>query len=102
MFGKAKKWKQPSVAKIEKTVSEIADRFGYGNVWLFGNYYIGSYSAGDDIQLMLDSSEKHCHLLGFMGDCTNATGLRVQLYLSDENKEKTEYILKNSKLIHHA
>lgn len=95
-------WRQPSVREIGKAVSRVADEFGYGNVWLFGNYYIEACEERDPIQLMLDSEEEPRHMMAFADRCSRATGLETQLYLTCEWPEKTEYILANSRLIHRA
>lgn len=94
--------RQPTVAQIERTISEVADDYGYGNVWLFGNYYISLYSEGCPVQVMLDSSENPRHPLGFTGACTREVGLDVVAYLSATDPELTEYVMRNSRLIHHA
>lgn len=101
-YTRSGRWKQPSVEFIEKAVSKVADEYGYGNVWLFGNYYVGAYEDRDDIQVMLDASEHPRHTLAFSNSCEIATGLGTQVYLTDQDERVTEYILKNSKLIHHA
>ena len=91
-----------TVASIEKKVSEAADEYGYGNVWIFGNYYVGLYSEGCPVQVMLDSSEDPKHPLAFAGACRRATGLDTVVYLSDTDPELTDYVMRNSRLIHHA
>ena len=47
MFGYRlqKIWRQPSIAWIEQTLSELADEYGYGDVWLYGNYHERQYRA---------------------------------------------------------
>lgn len=97
-----KDWKQPTVAQIEKTISRVADEYGYGNVWLFGNYYVGLYSERCPVQVMLDSSENPKHPLAFAGACRRETGLDAVVYLSATDPKLTEYVMKNSRLIHHA
>lgn len=89
--------KQPTVARIEKKVSEAADEYGF-----FGNYYVGLYSEGCPVQVMLDSSEDPKHPLAFAGACRRATGLDTVVYLSDTDPRLTDYVMRNSRLIHHA
>lgn len=94
--------KQPSIKKIERSISEVADRFGYGNVWLFGNYYEGLYNDGCPVQVMLDSAENPKFTLAFSQECYERLGLETVVYFTGEWPEKTQYILDNSRLIHHA
>lgn len=95
-------WRQPSVREIGKAVSRVADEFGYGNVWLFGNYYVGVYEQGCPIQVMLDSSEDPKHPMAFANRCYLATGLETVVYFSDENPKRTAYVMSHSELIHRA
>lgn len=94
--------RQPTVAQIERAISKVADEYGYGNVWLFGNYYAGLYSDGCPVQVMLDSSEDPQHPLAFAGACRRETGLDAVVYLSDTDPRLTDYVMRNSRLIHHA
>lgn len=94
--------KRPSVAKIEKTISEMADKYGYGNVWLYGNYYEGVYEPLDDVQIMLDDSQHPQHIQAFMGECWRVLGVYVDVCLMTERNPETEYVLTHSRLIHHA
>lgn len=42
---------------IAMAVSRTAGEYGYGNVWLFGDYCVGIYGEGCLVQVMLDSSD---------------------------------------------
>ena len=90
------------MTRIEKIISEVTDDYGYGNAWLFGNHYVGLYCEGCPVQVMLDSSENPQHPPGFAGACRRETGLDAVVYLSAIDPELTEYVMKNSRLIHHA
>lgn len=95
-------YRQPTVREIEKAVSRAADEFGYGNVWLFGNYYEGIYNEGCPIQVMLDSSETPRSPMAFADTCYRATGLQTAVYLTDHNAKRTAYVMTHSRLVHHA
>lgn len=94
--------RKPTVPQIERRVSKVAEEYGYGNVWLFGNYHEGLYSDGCPIQVMLDSSEDPKHPLAFAGTCRRVTGLDTVVYLSGTDPRLTDYVMRNSRLIHHA
>ncbi len=97
-----KRRRRPSVAEIERTISEVADKYGYGDVWLYGKYYEGTYEPLDDIQIMLDDSQDPKHIQAFMGECWRKLGIYVDVSLMTERNPETEHILAHSKLIHHA
>ena len=103
MFGiwfNRKRKKQPSVAKIEKVISDMADRYKYRNVWLYGNYYLGLYEPGDEVQIMLDEAQDPRHIQAFMADCWDALGVYVDVCLMTELTPQAQYVLDNSRLIH--
>ncbi len=104
MFGYRlqKIWKQPSVAQIEKTLSDLADKYGYEDVWLYGNYYEGLYREGNGIQIMMDPAQYVMYRPRYMHSCYRALGLELDIYMRDDADPLTEYILANSRLVHHA
>ncbi len=104
MFGYRlqKIWKQPPVAQIERTLSELADKYGYGDIWLYGNYYEGLYSELDDVQIMYDPSQNHRYMMGFMEEFYQASGLRVVTHRRDDGDPLAQYILANSRPVHMA
>lgn len=103
MFGlrKRRKWGRPTVSDIEEVVSELADRYGYGDIWLYGNYYENLFEPGDPAQIMLDRTQEYPHVNGFMDECYQALGVDVHVYYTRDDR-RTDYIRANSRLIHHA
>ncbi len=77
MFGYRlqKIWKLPSVSQIERTLSELADKYGNGDIWLYGNYYERLFNELDDVQIMYDPSRLQA-LDGIHGRVPS--GLRAQ------------------------
>lgn len=92
----------PSIDKIEKTISNLADKYGYGDVWLYGDYYEGLDRPGDHVQIMVDRFPRNPHFHGFMDECYQTLGVNVFVCLKKDSDPRTDYILANSRMIHHA
>ena len=104
MFGKFRRKKKeecPSTDDIVKIVCELADEYGYGDIWLYGNYYEGIYSPWTDAQIMIDPDQKYPHINGFMDECYQKLGVNVFVDYKKPGP-KTEYVMANSRLIHRA
>lgn len=88
--------------KICRVVSKIADRYHYGDVWVFGNYYVGIYEDDTPVQVMLDPRQPNKYLHAFAYDCWEELGLVTVLDFLEPGTPRTEYIMRNSRKVHEA
>lgn len=86
--------------KICRVVSKVADRYHYGDVWVFGNYYVGIYDDDTDIQILIDNHQPHGDLYKFAYDCSKELGLGTVIEFLVPGTRRTDYIMRNSRKVH--